>query len=101
MSTRLAPGAYVRNPDLIAACSVALLACASTQKPSETAAAPVSAATTPFFQETPLPSHSPPFDQVHDSDYLPAFEAGMARDLDEVRAIAHDPAAPTFENTFV
>jgi peptidyl-dipeptidase Dcp len=97
-----------------AACSLALLACASSQKPAPAAApqAPVEppksaaaaqppGATNPFFQESPLPLHYPPFDQIHDSDYLPAFEAGMAAHLREVQAIARDPAAPSFENTFV
>ena len=86
---------------LLAASSLVLLACASSQKPASVESAAAPAPARPFLQESPLPFHYPPFDKIHDSDYLPAFEAGMAEHLQEVQAIAHDPAAPTFENTFV
>ncbi len=43
----------------------------------------------------------PPFDKVKVSDFKPALEMAMAEHLKEIDAIANDPAAPTFENTFV
>ncbi len=55
----------------------------------------------PFYAESTLPFHAPPFDKIKDSDYQPAIEAGMAKQREEVNAIANDPAAPTFENTIV
>ena len=55
----------------------------------------------PFFDESPLPFHYPPFDRIDDSLYRPAFERGMAEQLAEVEAIANAPEAPTFENTLV
>jgi len=55
----------------------------------------------PFYTESSLPFHAPPFDKIKDTDYQPAIEAGMAQRLAEVRAIAAARAAPTFENTFV
>jgi peptidyl-dipeptidase Dcp len=55
----------------------------------------------PFYAESSLPFHAPPFDKIKDTDYAPAIEAGMAQQLAEVRAIAANPAPPTFENTFV
>jgi peptidyl-dipeptidase Dcp len=55
----------------------------------------------PFYTESALPFHAPPFDRIKDADYRPAIEAGMAQQLAEVRAIAANKAAPTFENTFV
>jgi peptidyl-dipeptidase Dcp len=55
----------------------------------------------PFYTESPLPFHAPPFDKIKDTDYQPAIEAGMAKQLVEVRTIAANPAAPTFDNTFV
>src|SRR5437016_12165202 len=88
-----------------------LIACASAQKavPPETSAQKTvppevpqqTAAVNPFFAESPLPLHYPPFERIHESDYVPAFEAGMAEQLKEVKAIAHHPAPATFENTFV
>jgi len=54
----------------------------------------------PFHAPSTLPLQAPPFDKIKDSDYEPAIEAGMAEQLREVQAIADDPAAPTFENTF-
>ena len=55
----------------------------------------------PFFDESPLPFHYPPFDRIDDSLYRPAFERGMAEQLAEVEAIANASEAPTFENTLV
>ena len=55
----------------------------------------------PFYAPSTLPFHAPPFDKIKDSDYQPAIEAGMAEQRQEIRAIADNPAPPTFENTFV
>ncbi len=43
----------------------------------------------------------PPFDKVKVSDFKPALEAAMAENLNEIDAIANNPAPPTFENTFI
>jgi peptidyl-dipeptidase Dcp len=56
-------------------------------------------ASNPFYAESTLPFHAPPFDKIKDGDYQPAIEAGMAEQLSEIQAIADNPAAPTFENT--
>jgi peptidyl-dipeptidase Dcp len=55
----------------------------------------------PFYAVSTLPFHAPPFDKIKDEDYQPAIEAGMAQQLAEVRAIAENHAAPTFQNTLV
>ena len=55
----------------------------------------------PFYAPSTLPMQAPPFDKIKDSDYQPAIEAGMAQRREEVRAIAENPDAPTFENTLV
>ncbi len=55
----------------------------------------------PFYAPSTLPFHAPPFDKIKESDYQPAIEAGMAEQRREIRAIADNPAPPTFENTFV
>ena len=68
------------------------------------AAAPASTtvqAANPFFAQSPLPLHYPQFDRIKDSDFAPAFDAGMAEQLKEIDAIAGNPAAPTFDNTII
>ena len=55
----------------------------------------------PFAHPSTLPYALPPFDKIKDSDYLPAFEAGMREQREEVAAIAHNPRTATFENTVV
>ncbi len=55
----------------------------------------------PFAAPSPLPMHYPQFDKIKDSDFAPAFDAGMAIQLREMAAIADNPAPPTFENTIV
>ena len=55
----------------------------------------------PFFTESKLPFHAPPFDKIKDSDYKPAIEEGMKQQIKEINKIADNPASPTFENTLV
>ena len=55
----------------------------------------------PFYAPSTLPFHAPRFDKIKDADYQPAIEAGMAEQRQEMRAIADNPAPPTFENTLV
>jgi peptidyl-dipeptidase Dcp len=53
----------------------------------------------PLFTASPLLYQAPPFNIIKDSDYQPAIEEGMKRQIAEVNAIADDPAPPTFANT--
>src|SRR5690242_10504261 len=55
----------------------------------------------PFSEPSPLPFQMPPFDRIHDEDFVPAFEEGMRQQLREVDAIANNPEPPSFENTLV
>ncbi|GAC1621038.1 MAG: M3 family metallopeptidase [Nevskia sp.] len=55
----------------------------------------------PFSQPSSLPLQYPAFDRIHDADYRPAFEAGMAEQLAEIAKIAGNPEAPGFDNTIV
>jgi peptidyl-dipeptidase Dcp len=55
----------------------------------------------PFAQPSSLPYQLPPFDRIHDADFMPAFTAGMAIELAETAAIAHNPEPPSFDNTIV
>jgi peptidyl-dipeptidase Dcp len=71
---------------------------------AEVPASPNSTATAaagPFAKRSTLPYELPPFGRIRDTDYVPAYEAGMADELREVAAIATEPAAATFENTIV
>jgi peptidyl-dipeptidase Dcp len=55
----------------------------------------------PFASPSTLPLQLPDFRQIKDADFAPAFEAGIAEQLREASTIAHNPSAPTFENTLV
>mgnify|MGYP003707177827 CR=1 FL=1 len=104
----------LRLRTIVIATTMALAACS--QPPHEAAnppapaapAAPAAASSTatamtsnPFYSASTLPFQAPPFDRIHDADYQPAIEEGMRQQLAEIEKIANDPAAPTFENTFV
>jgi peptidyl-dipeptidase Dcp len=54
-----------------------------------------------FASASPLPMQAPRFDKITDADFQPALEEAMKRQRAEIDAIANDPAAPTFANTFV
>jgi peptidyl-dipeptidase Dcp len=56
-------------------------------------------ASNPFVSPSSLPLHYPPFDRIKDTDFAPAFDAGMAQQLREMQAIANNPSPPTFKNT--
>ena len=55
----------------------------------------------PFFVEYGTPFEVPPFDLIQNKDYLPAFEAGMNQQSDEVALIINRDEEPTFENVIV
>lgn len=104
-------------PILSSVCAAALIVPAAAQAEGKamTAAAPAKAkkpaakkpakaapaATGPFAAASTLPFQAPDFTKIKESDYLPAFEQGMAIHRAEVDAIIANKAAPTFENTIV
>jgi peptidyl-dipeptidase Dcp len=55
----------------------------------------------PFAAPSRLALQAPAFDTIRVEHYLPAFMAGIRQQLDEIKAIASLPDAPTFENTIV
>jgi peptidyl-dipeptidase Dcp len=89
--------------------ALAMLACSgdsedmsmSTEASDLASESSTSANGNPFLSESELYLTYPPFDRIEDSHYLPAFEAGMREQLDEIEAITGQAAAPTFENTLV
>lgn len=100
---------------IVIATTVALAACSqqpdsADHSPAPAASAAVAASTAstanamtsnPFLHASTLPFQAPPFDKIKDVDYQPAIEEGMKRQLAEIEKIANNPAAPTFDNTFV
>lgn len=93
-----------------ATAALALAGCATV--PSERMAGAQSAPVAPsapaipeatgyFAADSTLPFHAPDFTRVAESDYVPAFEQGMAIQRAEIAAITANPAPPTFENTIV
>ncbi len=55
----------------------------------------------PLAARSTLPFNAPRFDQLKDTDYQPAIEAGIVADTAEALASANNPAAATFDNTIV
>jgi peptidyl-dipeptidase Dcp len=68
---------------------------------TELAAAAKFGPSNPFYAPSTLPFQAPPFDRIKDEDYQPAIEAGIERQQAEIKTIANNPDAPTFENTIV
>src|SRR5207248_2067458 len=48
-----------------------------------------------------LPYQYPLFDKIKDEDFVPAIEAGMRNQLQEIEPIANNSEKPTFDNTIV
>ncbi|MDR1153848.1 MAG: M3 family metallopeptidase [Bacteroidales bacterium] len=55
----------------------------------------------PFLNEYDTPYSVPPFDKIKNTDYIPAFEAGIRQQLDEIDAIVKLKKKPDFENVIV
>lgn len=53
----------------------------------------------PFFKEYTTPFQTPPFDQIMDEHYLPAFEEGIKIKRSELDVIINNSDKPTFKNT--
>lgn len=93
---------------LLIASSIPLAMCAAqrshskpTHPTSKVAPMTESMASNPFLGASTLPFHAPPFDKIKEGDYRPAIEEGMKLHTAEIEKIANNPAAPTFNNTFV
>jgi peptidyl-dipeptidase Dcp len=55
--------------------------------------------TNPLLQEWKTPYGAPPFGDIKPEHFSPAFDEAMARQQQEIAAVAANPAAPTFANT--
>ncbi|MEU8894895.1 M3 family metallopeptidase [Nocardia sp. NPDC048505] len=55
----------------------------------------------PFFEPSALPYQLPPFAEIREEHYLPAFQRGMSEQLAEIAAITSTEGAPSFADTVV
>lgn len=53
----------------------------------------------PFLAEWDTPYGIPPFEKFQIGDFIPAIEAGISQQEEQIQAIVDNPDAPTFENT--
>ena len=81
---------------MIALSVITLASCTNEPKPQPEVEKP-----NPFLSEYTTPFQVPPFDQIKNEHYLPAFEAGMKEQLAEVEAIVNNGEPATFENTIL
>jgi peptidyl-dipeptidase Dcp len=73
---------------------------AASQQQTDQPEVQVAATKNPFFAEWNTPFGIPPFDQIKDEHYQPAFDAAFVQLRAEVAAIADNKAVPDFENTY-
>ncbi|PIQ38429.1 MAG: dipeptidyl carboxypeptidase II [Lysobacterales bacterium CG17_big_fil_post_rev_8_21_14_2_50_64_11] len=87
---------------LAGALSLALAGCSTSEPPAKAdATAPTSEAANPMFTASSLPFGYPPFDQIRDEHFAPAFEKGMAEHAAEIEVIANNAEPASFDNTIV
>ncbi len=53
----------------------------------------------PFYVEWNTPFGTPPFDNIKEAHYMPAFEEGISQQQAEIEAITSNTESPTFANT--
>ena len=81
---------------MIALSVITLASCTSKSEQRTEAEAP-----NPFLTEYTTPFQVPPFDQIKNEHYLPAFEAGIAEQQAEAEAIVNNDETPSFKNTIL
>ena len=87
---------------LTAAALLVLATGCSTSDPGDASETPdAMTGNNPFFTESTLPYQLPPFDRIDESHYRPAFERGMAEQIEEIDAIAGASEPPTVENMLI
>ena len=84
---------------MIALSVIALASC--TSKPEQPEQKPEVEGPNPFLTEYTTPFQVPPFEQIKNEHYLPAFEAGIAEQQAEIEAIVNNAEPATFENTIL
>ena len=55
----------------------------------------------PLLTESELPFGAPDFSKIQTSDYMPAFEAAIAEQRENIQKIVDNPDSATFENTIL
>ena len=80
---------------------VAALALAVAAGPAAASSSGVQGAADPFAAPSSLPFQAPQFNLIKDSDFEPAIDEGMKRQLAEIDRIANNPEPATFDNTIV
>ncbi len=79
---------------LIASLAILSFACGKKETPL-----PVTQNTNPLLTEWTAPFGTPPFEQIKEAHFRPAFDEGMARQKKEIEAIAASAEPATFANT--
>ena len=82
-----------RTMTLIALASIFLYSACKTKEQ------PAKVDDNPFFVDWTTPYGIPPFEQIKNEHYIPAFEEGMKRQAAEIDAICNNSEAPSFVNT--
>jgi len=87
----------------LAALSLLLLAasCGTSDTTKNDMSTPAPARENPFATESTLFLGAPDFTKIQNRDFAPAMEEGMKKQLAEVKAIADNKEAPTFDNTVI
>jgi peptidyl-dipeptidase Dcp len=98
-SFRLAP--HSTRVQLLAFLCAPLLVLSAKAAQESPSPSPTPMTENPLLKESSLDFHYPPFDQIKDSHFAPAYEKGMADQLKEIEPIASNAGPPTFENTIV
>ena len=79
---------------LVLVLALGSFSCAKKKEP-----VPSAAGANPFFEEWTTPFGTPPFPEIQEAHYMPAFKEGMARQKQEIEAIIASSEPPTFANT--
>ena len=75
---------------------ITLASCTSTPKEPK-----ADTSANPFLSEYTTPFQVPPFDQIKNEHYMPAFEAGIKEQQAEIEKIVNNTEPATFENTIL
>ncbi|MEM7217415.1 MAG: M3 family metallopeptidase [Pseudomonadota bacterium] len=106
MTRTLRTGATLALTTLLLACSGSEQADTTTMSSEDAAPAEIAVSAAelegnPFLEEWDTPFGVPPFAQIEDDHFMPAFKQGVLDMRAEIDAIVANPEPPTFDNTVV
>ena len=80
----------LRTLAVVAAAQIPTFSVTNAETTVQNPSSPTLSEDNPFAHESALPYHLPPFDQIKDTDFMPAIETGMREQLRRISVVLNE-----------